>query len=493
MPTQPLMVQNLAKQYGSAASTNKGFSNPAATPKAQAGGLIKGALNFMSKPFGQSAPPPLKPVSNGVQAQFPGLGGKLEAPTLPPTQVSGTSKAQTAPLAKASPQPQASYTPTTTTMNPNQGYYGMEQSQTPGFNLPQSVDYNAGNSYAQPAPTYINAQQTPQAGLIQSLLNLQSRIQPSVQNAAGQIRDLRTSLANSLYQNNTQPIPIEFQQGRAGQMINQEASREAAANGYLQNLLSGYNAAAAPLNTAISASAPLAGNALGYVTPTGQTIGDTQSQGFAGMTRYAQAQNNISQGNTFAQQAAPLAATLQQIDLLTPRLTQFMTENNLNSQTSPWVNQPIKTYMAQANPAAVQSMNAMFVELKTYIAQILGASGLNPTEVAADVNSFDPSLLHPSQLEPFITNVRNLGMNRLQPLQQASQQAYGANYTGGNPYLGAAADMSQPNANSTITPGYSSNPLVQFGAGAGIQAGSTVAGIGGLVGAAERLFGLGAK
>jgi hypothetical protein len=310
-------------------------------------------------------------------------------------------------------------------------------------------------------------------------LNLSNGVQPVVQNTAGQIRDLRTGLSNALYQNNTQPIPLEFMTGRAQALQNQEASRESALTGYLGDILKGYDTQSGMLNSAISASAPLAGNALGYVTPTGQPIGDTASQGFAGMTRYAQAQNNISQGNSFAQQAAPLAATLQQIDGLTPRMTQFMTENGINTQSSPWVNQPMRAYMSQANPAAAQSLNAMFVELKTYMAQILGSSGLNPTEVAADVNSFDPSNLTPDQLNVFVQNLKNLGMNRLAPLQQASQSAYGANYTGGSPYLGSAADTSQPNANSPMNPYYSSNPGVQFGAGLGVQLANPVAAVGG--------------
>lgn len=192
------------------------------------------------------------------------------------------------------------------------------------------------------------------------------------------------------------------------------------------------------------------------------------------------AAQNMTQGQQYQGQAAQLSTTLQQLDKLTPTITNFLNGSGLNGQKLPIGNESIKTYIGELqNPADVKSLNAMLADVKTYTAQILGNSGLNPSEVAATVNSFDPSSLNAQQLNSFLSNLTNLGQTRLQPIQQTSQASYGGQNTT-IPFSGAQANPSTtPNISpNTGTPG-TNDPLLQGLIGGGINA---VGGLGNLIG-----------
>ncbi len=173
------------------------------------------------------------------------------------------------------------------------------------------------------------------------------------------------------------------------------------------------------------------------------------------------AQQNMTQGQQYQQQASQLSTTLQQLDKLTPVVTDFITKSGLNSQDNPFYNKAINEYKSQLqNPADIASLNAMMADVKTYTAQILGSSGLNPTEVSATVNSFDPSLLNAGQLTSFLDNLKNLGQIRLQPLQQSATGSYG---TGGG-FMGGTANPSNTSSyapQNAQSPLNTSNPVTQ--------------------------------
>jgi len=111
----------------------------------------------------------------------------------------------------------------------------------------------------------------------------------------------------------------------------------------------------------------------------------------------------------------------------------------------------------------------MMADVKTYTAQILGSSGLNPTEVSATVNSFDPSLLTGGQLTSFLSNLTNLGQIRLQPLQQTSASSYGGQtgYVGTPATPSTTSSVSPDNPQSSVT---NNNPVIQGLIGGGINA-----------------------
>lgn len=181
------------------------------------------------------------------------------------------------------------------------------------------------------------------------------------------------------------------------------------------------------------------------------------------------AQQNMTQGQQYQGEATQLNTTLQQLDKLTPVVTDFIQKSGLNDQENPFYNKAINEYKSQLhNPADVASLNAMMADVKTYTAQILGSSGLNPTEVSATVNSFDPSLLNGRQLTSFLANLKNLGQVRLQPIQQTAQQSYGS----GRPSMGGLAtpsissSYSAPNSSSELN---TNNPVIQGLIGGGMN------------------------
>lgn len=238
--------------------------------------------------------------------------------------------------------------------------------------------------------------------------------------------------------------------------------------------LSGQGTAQSGLNQAGGLAQPVQispGNAL--VNP---LTGSESYSGLGGLTGLGIAQQNIKQGQAFQDEAANLSTTLQQIDTLTPTLTSFLDQAGINNENTPYFNQSLKTYLQQVkNPASVASANAMLADLKTYTAQVLGSSGLNPTEVSQTIASFDPSDLSPSQLESFISNLRNLGQIRLKPLQDSAAASYGANGSRGNAYQGQAASpstqsaFSPDNANS-LNSSTGNNQVIQGLIGSGINA-----------------------
>lgn len=187
-----------------------------------------------------------------------------------------------------------------------------------------------------------------------------------------------------------------------------------------------------------------------------------------------QVATNQSQGSDYQKQATQLDTTLKQLDTLEPIVSNFLQSSGLNSQENPFYNKSINTYISQLkNPADVTSLNAMLGDVKTYTAQILGSSGLNPTEVSQTVNSFDPSQLNGAQLTAFLANLKNLGQARLKPLQDTSASSYGSS-TG---YSGTAANPSSTptlgpeNAPSALN---NNNPVIQGLIGGGMNTLGTI-------------------
>ncbi len=143
----------------------------------------------------------------------------------------------------------------------------------------------------------------------------------------------------------------------------------------------------------------------------------------------AATQQNLAQGAQYQGEATSLSTTLQQLNSVGPRVTNFLQAAGLNPTDIPYANESIATYIGKLqNPGDQRTAAAAMAEVKTYTAQILGSSGLNPTEVSATVNSFDPSALSPAQLQTFLKNLDNLGQVRLGAIQNTAQGSYGGNY-----------------------------------------------------------------
>lgn len=369
----------------------------------------------------------------------------------------------------------------------------------PNFSgVTSDASYGAGTAKVQPEVQQPTPIQQPQAsqqqpsqaptsygGLVQGLSNVGTQGSQGYNDAIKRLADYDRQVAQTYGNVASEPIPLVFRQGRQQVLAQQAAAERGALQSAVNQQQTQQGQQISALGTAAGLAAPMQvspGNAL--VNP--QTARE-QYSGLGGLTGLGIAQQNIRQGQQFQNEAAQLSNTLQQIDTLAPTLTNFIAKSGLNTQGTPVFNQSLKTYIKNVqNPGDVVSLNAMLADLKTYTAQVLGSSGLNPTEVSETIASFDPSDLTGEQLSNFITNLRNLGQIRLQPLQQSTQASYGANTQAGNPYAGPQAAPTtesalNPNVQNAVVDKVGGNQILQGLIGGGINSvGGIVNGIKGI-------------
>lgn len=207
---------------------------------------------------------------------------------------------------------------------------------------------------------------------------------------------------------------------------------------------------------------------------TGNTIG---TPGFQSLTNLGQAEQNISQGQQYQQQASTLSTTLNQMQGVGQYMQTYLQQSGLNPTDSAQVNALLGTTQAFQNFQKTQTYNAMLADMRTYVQQVLGASGaVTPTDAGALAQSFDPANMSYKQLTSFLTDINSLGNIRLGALQSSAQSSYssnGVNPSGQIANTGAAA----PNSNAlSIAP---DTTALGTATGAGI---STLGSFGGVVG-----------
>lgn len=190
------------------------------------------------------------------------------------------------------------------------------------------------------------------------------------------------------------------------------------------------------------------------------------------------AQQNMTQGATYQQQATQLDTGLKQLDIISTGAIDFLNKSGLNNQDNPFFNKAIKEYMSELrNPADVKTVNALMGDIKKYTGQILGATGeINPTRIGEINDTFDPSNLNPQQLTTFLANLKTLGANQLSVLQKQSTSSYGntGGYQGTNATANTNLQTTTPNAPSNLN---TENAITQGLIGGGM---SIVGGIEGL-------------
>lgn len=362
--------------------------------------------------------------------------------------------------------------------------------QNNGFTFINSQNPYNGAPVSQPTPqaptvdaTFQNATPNGYAGLIQQLVNTANGGQ-NVRDAYNLLNQFQGNLADRYAANRMNGLALPFQQGREQVMQQANAAKLAALQDNLANAAALQGQQISGLTSAAGLAQPI------QVSPESTVVdpvtglpryglGNTGGAGSGAYQNWQIQQQNAKQGTMYQGQAADLSNTLQQIDTLTPVLTGFMQKANLNPTLTPMLNKPLNTYLQILQPDDRASLNAYMADLRTYTAQILGSSGLNPTDVADTVNSYDFSSLTAAQLQNFTNNLKNMGQIRLQPLQQSANNSYNA---GGTPYMGTPAT---PSLNSSVgTPnlqGALANPLV----------GATAGTVMNVLGSAEALFGAG--
>lgn len=464
------------------AKTGAGLLQKAVTPQMAKPQMV----NNLQQPSFSMTPP----QSMGARAAFPGVQSQTSTPN-----TIGGSKQMQLPAQSPTP-PKAIQTQLLPSQAPNFG------SQQPTQATQQQQTYSAPAQTAQPqfnASAFTNTpqMQPPQqptmpaidnsyGGLIQQLMGQVGNTAP-VDTANQQLQQLRNQYATAVGNIESQPIPLEFQQGRAQVLGRQYASQEAAAQSALTNAMGirGQNIGA--MQSAITAMQPRTLQGGQYqVSPTGQEIG----AGFAGgLEKQRQVSNfdyNTQTGQNFAKMAAELEQPMQALHLVGQQVSQFIQQNGLNNQTSPMANQAINTYLAQANPAAYTSLVAAGTEAKNLIARIAGmGSDLVPTELTNAANAMNIENMTARDIQAFIEAVDALGQSRLSTMQQSAQAAQGGGYSA---YSGATQGNPQAQLPSTPMPQYlmgniptTQNPLAQGGMGAGIGAGGSILAAGGAI------------
>lgn len=414
-----------------------GNKNPTLTPTNPANTLD---MNKLAGSTGLSAPIGSNTAVQGLVNQLLSKGNNTQDTTQNTTSQGGNSNTSTpSPYLNTSPSSQ----------------------NTP----PASTSTQNATSTAQPYNAY--------GGLISQLIQ-QTQMGSREKQLRDQQSQLQLDLADRVGAEASNPIPLEFQTGRISALQNLAAQRDKAISSQIANEQKQREIAGQALGAGVTAMTPVqVAPQNTYINPaTGQVVANPNYQN---LTNYAQAQQNIKIGQDAQSESARLNTTLNQLKTIEPTILNFMQQAGINPFDIQLMNSPMNSYKQFVdNPANATSFNAMMADVKTYTAQILGSSGLNPTEVSATINSFDPSSLSPVQLKAFLTNLDNLGQIRLKPLQETMNQAYGQNSSLGA-YAGQQAQVNPNNAvlqnNNVVNPltGEPMGVMGQLGAGTALQ------------------------
>lgn len=379
---------------------------------------------------------------------------------------------------------------------------------------PSGATVNADTGALVNPPANASPSNSAYSGATSGLLNIGTNGSQAYNQAVQNLADFNTQLAKQYGNIESEPIPLQFQQGREQVIARQAASEQAALQGAVQQQQTqqgqqigalsalgglGTQTVATPygtpvysfgqsgllnpqvsgnLNSSVAQAVQLFQNGAdpnssavqALVTPFGlggttaftTALQQVQNGTYNPTAASAIAAQNASQGQTYQGKATELNTTLSQLNNVTAPIMSLINGAGLNQQNNPFFNQSINTYQSQlTNPAAQASLKAGMAEIDTYVSQILGSGGdLTPTAVTQLTASFDPGNFTASQLQAFLTNLDNYGQARLQGYQQSEAGSYG----GATGYSGATANLSP---NSVIPPNNpasgvtSNNPVIQ--------------------------------
>lgn len=417
--------------------------------------------------------------------------------------------------------------------------------QSTGNSSGGSIDYSNSGSYQQPQyqqPQYQQSQQPTQQqsqemsqnqALLVKLAQLGGTSTPEYKAAlekANAYNDAllksRTNQAKGLAENAMNPIPLQFQQGRAQVLQNQYGQEQAA-------LGAAYNAATAQqglantqqglqqgaLTSAINATQPQMQFGMLTNPQTGEIIGGQGSnaqqlmssslqkaqQMFANGATFEDAiaqsglaqfgnlgnsllssaimsgggagynptayntqvgtnQQNLSQTQT---EAYKVSQNLQQVKSLENVMLDYLQKSGLNPSQAQMYNGPINDYLSKiGNPGAAANWALQMGDLKNYTSQLMASGyGGTPTGAESALISQDPSKLSYKDLKAYLETLARLGSNRLNVLQQGVGQlgGTGAGFSGNQAQQYNTVPVP---AASTGAPGTGiTSPLGQYGAG----------------------------
>ena len=304
---------------------------------------------------------PVKIVSNPSGATPNPLGNKIATNTFKATNAgSGGLQQKAAAQAmgvKSTPAPSSNTNTTYTTNTP-------DKTQT-STNATSTLKNAPTGNFATNTGTTEPTTDISQAGLIQQLIRLQQGLYPKAEKTVKDIANLKKQLATQLGNTYQNPIPLEFQTGRAQTLQNMAAQKETALQGQLANQIGIANAGAGMLNSAIGATAPTS-NIILRNPQTGEPIGNQNLGNMAFQQGQIQAQG--SQGAEYQKYSADLASGQNQVQ----GLNSFIQSNGVNPTDFVKVNDLINRISQQVGSPNYQKLQNYLSGINGSYSSILG-------------------------------------------------------------------------------------------------------------------------
>lgn len=172
------------------------------------------------------------------------------------------------------------------------------------------------------------------------------------------------------------------------------------------------------------------GNAFVDVANNGKEI----YSGIGGLTGLGIAQQNIKQGQGYAQQSSDLGTALQGINTVSGLADNFLKNSGLNQSSSPFFNKQQNTTLGQLKAGDIGTYNELVNQIQTYANQIFASTGMTPTDAGDLAKSISIDGMTAGDLQGFLNNLDVLGQARKKILDTAANNSYASGTT---PYMGA--------------------------------------------------------
>jgi hypothetical protein len=179
-------------------------------------------------------------------------------------------------------------------------------------------------------------------------------------------------------------------------------------------------------------------------------------------TQVATNNANLTKAQT---ESVDTGKALQQIDAITPVLTNFLSNSGMNPYQAQLFNGPVSDYVSKiAGSGTAAQWSAQMSDLKNYTSQLISSGyGGTPSGAEASTLSQDPSKLSYKDLTSYLQTLKDLGGNRKAVLDSTIQQLGGSSgYTGNQ----------TQQVNSTTPSSTVSNPAGSLVGGVGLDLGS---------------------
>ncbi len=284
---------------------------------------------------------------------------------------------------------------------------------------------------------------TQEGGLIQQLLRA-AQMSDAEQALRQQSGNLQTQLAEKLGQNAQNPIPLEFQTGRAQALQNMASQKQSALESQIQSYAQQRGISGDVLGKLMQQIAP--GTSM-YDLTTGKTLAGLGGAGQNGMDAYrtwANTQFNTQQGQQLGAKFMQMKTALDQTDKSFELLKSTAAKTGINPTPFPTLNAFLQQLTSQfggesGEVAAFQeSLNAF----SQGVGALLNSGAFTPTEIGAFNAQMSPSNLSPANMQVLYDTIRKTAESRMNPLldqAKAYEQGGGSSVIGGQqPYVAPA-------------------------------------------------------